>query len=149
MKSLKILSTMLLLAATLVGCDKDNTPSGGVNSKVVGEWMLTGWNGEATEFNVYLDLNSDATFAIYQQVWTLGYELFEGTFKTSGEILTGTYADGTNWASGYKFAVDGDMLTMYSQEDISITSVYEKCEIPQSIIDEATTTRASGIKPIL
>ena len=81
---------MLLLAATLVGCDKDKTPDGGnsVNSKVVGEWMLTEWNGEATEFNVYLDFNSDATFAIYQQVWTLDYELFEGTFKTSGEILT-------------------------------------------------------------
>lgn len=149
MKSLKILSMMLLLAATLVGCDKDNTPSGGVNSKVVGEWMLTEWNGEATEFNVYLDFNSDATFAIYQQVWTLDYELFEGTFKTSGEILTGTYADGTNWASGYKFAVDGDKLTMYSQEDQSVTSVYTKCEIPEEVISEATTTRSWEVVPFL
>lgn len=151
MKSLKILSMMLLLAATLVGCDKDKTPDGGdgVNSKVVGEWMLTEWNGEATEFNVYLDFNSDATFAIYQQVWTLDYELFEGTFKTSGEILTGTYADGTNWASGYKFAVDGDKLTMYSQEDQSVTSVYTKCEIPEEVISEATTTRSSEVVPFL
>ena len=151
MKSLKILSMMLLLVATLVGCKKENTPDGStsVNSKLVGQWELTEWNGEAPEFNVYLDFKGDATFAIYQQVWSLYYELFEGTFQTSGDIVTGTYEGGSNWASGYKFAVEGNKLTLHSQEDQSVTSVYEKCEIPEDIISEATTTRSAEVVPFL
>jgi hypothetical protein len=38
---------------------------------------------------------------------------------------------------------------MYSQEDQSVVSVYEKCKIPQAVIDEATTTRAAEAVPFL
>jgi hypothetical protein len=45
--------------------------------------------------------------------------------------------------------VEGNQLSMYSQEDKSITSIYEKCEIPAEIITEATTTRSSEVVPFL
>jgi hypothetical protein len=38
---------------------------------------------------------------------------------------------------------------MYSQEDTSVKSIYEKCEIPLSVIEEATTTRAAEATPFL
>lgn len=154
MKSFKILSMMLLLAAMLVGCDKENNqnkPGGGgaSSSELVGEWVLTSWNEETPEFSVYIAFNDDATFQIYQQTWTLFYELFEGSYNVSGSIVTGIYSDGSIWLSGYKFAVEGDTLTMYSQEDTSIASVYTKCEIPEEVKAEATTTRSLEVVPLL
>lgn len=148
----KFFAVFAIVALALVGCDK-NPHSGGhsggdISSFIDGEWHITEWNGEAPEFDVYVKFANGA-FEIYQQVWSLDYELFRGTYNVRGEIITGSYEDGANWASGYKFAVDGDKLTMYSQEDQSITSVYERCIIPEEIINEATTTRSSDVVPFL
>ena len=146
MKKLFAIFAVALLA--FVGCDKNNgnRPAGG-GADIDGQWQLVEWNGEAPECNVYINFEK-GEFDIYQQVYSLYYELYEGSYTVNGEVLTGSYTDGSNWACGYKFAVEGDTLTMYSQEDISVTSVYKKCEIPQSVIDEATTTRASEVTPL-
>ncbi len=145
----KLFAIFAIVALALVGCDKDTDGTGGNVSAVNGQWHITEWNGEAPEFDVYISFDS-GKFEIYQQVWSLDYKLFKGTYKVSGEIITGTYADGSLWASGYKFAVNGGKLTMYSQEDQSITSVYEKCTIPDEVIAEATTaTRSSEVVPFL
>ncbi len=133
----------------LVGCEKNNDePKPGDASALDGQWHLVEWNGETPEFDVYVEYKS-GEFDIYQQVYSLYYEHFEGAYSVSGDIVTGTYADGTNWACGYKFEVADGKLTMYSQEDQSIVSVYEACEIPQAVIDEAATTRAAEATPIL
>ena len=146
MKKLFAIFAVALLA--FVGCDKNNgnRPAGG-GADIDGQWQRVEWNGEAPEFNVYINFEK-GEFDIYQQVYSLYYELYEGSYTVNGEVLTGSYTDGSNGACGYKFAVEGDTLTMYSQEDISVTSVYKKCEIPQSVIDEATTTRASEATPL-
>lgn len=148
MKKYFAIFAVALLA--LVGCDKNNDePKPGDLSALNGQWHLVEWNGEAPEkFDVYVKYKS-GKFDIYEQTHSLYYVHSEGTYTINGDIATGIYSTGENWACGYKFSVSGDTLTMYSQEDISITSVYEKCEIPQSIIDEATTTRASEVKPFL
>lgn len=145
----KLFAIFAIVALALVGCDKDTNGTGGNVSAVNGQWHITEWNGEAPEFDVYINFDS-GKFEIYQQVWSLDYKLFKGTYKVSGEIITGTYEDGSLWASGYKFAVNDGKLTMYSQEDQSITSVYEKCTIPDEVIAEATTaTRSSEVVPFL
>lgn len=146
----KFFALFAIVALAMVGCKKnpDNQGNSGGATAIDGQWHLVEWGGEAPEFEVYLDFNK-GELKIYQQVWSLDYELFEGTYKVSGEILTGTYADGSKWKSGYKFSVNGDKLTMYSQEDISITSIYEKCEIPESVIVETTATRSSEVVPFL
>lgn len=144
MKKYFAIFAVALLA--LVGCEGLNLGGSG-SSDIDGQWHIVEWNGEAPEFDVYIDFNK-GELDIYQQVYTLYYEHFEGTYTTNGNIITGSYADGSSWASGYKYEVDGNNLTLYSQEDQSVVSVYERCEIPQSVIDEATTTRASEAKPI-
>lgn len=148
MRSLKIFSLVVLLAMTLVGCE-NNKPDNGKSGALSGEWVLTSWNDAAPEFNVYIDFNSDGTFEIYQQVWSFDYELYTGTYTVKGDIVTGVYADGTNWACGYKFALADNTLNMYSQEDMSIASVYEACEIPAEIKAEATATRSVETVPFL
>ena len=150
MKSLKIFSLALLLVLAAVGCMPDNNGhTGGKKGELTGEWKLAMWNEATPEFNVYIDFNEDGTFEMYQQVWSLDYELFTGNYVINGDIVTGTYIDGTNWACGYKFAKEGNTLTMYSQEDQSVASVYEACEIPAEIKAEATDTRAMEVVPFL
>lgn len=143
----KFFAIFAIAALALVGCDKELAPHGNV-SAINGEWHIVEWNGEQPEFDVYVKFEN-GKFDIYQQVYSLYYEHYNGDFKISGDIVTGSYSDGSNWASGYKFAIEGDSLTLYSQEDISVTSLYEKCTIPEAIINEATTTRASEAMPIL
>lgn len=146
MKKYFAIFAIALLA--LVGCKgrNNNGPAGA--SDIDGQWHIVQWNGETPEFDVYVEFK-DGKFNIYQQVYSLYYEKYDGSFNVNGDIVTGTYTDGSNWACGYKFAVSGNQLTMYSQEDISVTSVYEKCQIPQAIIDEATTTRSAEAVPFL
>ena len=147
MKKFFAIFAVALLA--LVGCEqeKGNNPVGGTTD-IDGQWHLVEWNGEAPEFDVYIDFHN-SQFYIYQQVYSLYYECFEGTYNANGDIVTGVYTNGSAWACGYKYEVSANQLTMYSQEDTSITSVYEKCEIPQSVIDEAANTRAAEVVPFL
>lgn len=142
---------MLLLAATLVGCNKEGKDKGpdSIDDKLVGEWVLTEWNGETPEFVVYIDFNKDTTFAIYQQVWSLDYQMFDGTCRSKKGVLSGSYADGSAWATDYKYSVSGSKLTLTSQDGTSVKSVYEKCEIPAEVITEATTTRSAEVVPFL
>lgn len=148
MKKFFAIFAVALLA--LVGCNdkKNDNPTPGGSSDIDGQWHLVEWNGETPEFEVYVDF-SNSQFSIYQQVYSLYYERFDGTYNVNGNIVTGTYTNGSKWACGYKYEVSANQLTMYSQEDISITSVYEKCEIPQAVIDEAAATRASEATPFL
>ncbi len=138
---------MVLLLA-LTGCgdkERGKTDSG----LVAGEWQLTQWNDATPEFNVYIDFNSDGTFEMYQQVWSFDYELYTGNYVVTGDVMTGTYADGSNWTCGYRVKVVDGQLYMYSQEDKSVTSVYDKCTIPAEIKAEASTTRSMEVVPFL
>lgn len=147
MKKYFAIFAVALLA--LVGCDKPNNGGGTAQSTDLdGQWHIVEWAGEAPEFDVYVEFNK-GKFSIYQQVYSLYYEKFDGSYNVADDIITGSYADGSNWACGYKFSVSGKQLTMYSQEDTSVKSVYERCEIPQAIIDEATATRAMEATPFL
>ena len=146
MRYLKILSLVVLSLVLMTACkNKDNNR--GDNDAVVGEWVLVSWNEETPEFNVYISFAADGSFAIYQQVWSLDYELFTGTFTVSGDSLKGTYADGSKWASEYKFVKSDNTLTLVDSADV--TGVYEKCTIPEEIIAEATTTRSEEVVPFL
>lgn len=146
MKSFKIFSLAMLMLLALTGCGEKE---GGKGVKVAGEWQLVQWNDAAPEFKVYIDFNADGTFEMYQQVWSFDYELYTGKYVVTGDVMTGTYADGSNWACGYKVNVVDGQLTMYSQEDQSVTSLYEKCTIPEEIKAEASTTRAMEVVPFL
>ncbi|MBO7285638.1 MAG: lipocalin family protein [Alistipes sp.] len=155
MKSLKIFSLVMLLAVALTGCKKSNNADGpnvggGSDDAVLsGEWVLTSWNEAEPEFNVYIAFNEDNTFEMYQQVWSFDYEYFAGNYTITDDIVTGTYTDGSNWHCGYKFLCEGDSLTLYSQEDTSVVSLYTRCEIPAEIKEEATTTRSTDVVPFL
>mgnify|MGYP003308846823 CR=1 FL=1 len=143
----KILYIIAAAAALLLGtsCQKD---SDAMAAKLAADWHYTAQENGVTE-DVWVSFATDGTFEMYQQVWSFDYELYTGKYVITGDVMTGTYADGSNWACGYKVNVVDGQLTMYSQEDQSVTSLYEKCTIPEEIKAEASTTRAMEVVPFL
>lgn len=155
MKSLKIWSLATLLLVALVGCN--NKPGGGGDDQKVGgfdkieqEWKLVSVNGEPAEFNVYIGF-SLGTFALYQQVYTLDYQFYDGTYEVNGTNLFGAYFDGTDWKCDYTGGIteDGKTMTLKSKEDHPVTYVYEACTIPDIVKEEAAATRAIDVVPFL
>ena len=100
------LSLFAVAAAALlaVGCGGDK---GGEDEANYDGWMLTRWkDGTALTGTVYLQLGEDGTFTLYQSIGTFGYARFTGTYAlvgdpATGQVLSGTYADGTPWDSSY------------------------------------------------
>ena len=140
----------------MVGCSEttgggSDDPAAGNFDAIEKEWKLVSVNGEANEFNVYISFDQ-GTFAMYQQVYTLDYQFYDGEYKVEGGKLTGEYFEGGAWKCAYTGGVseDGNTLTLKSDETNSITCVYEACTIPENIKDEALAgTRAVEVVPFL
>lgn len=153
MKTLKIWSLVAMLFMGLTACNggNDDVPPAAGIEKIVNEWVLATWNGTDAPFTVYIDFNEDDTYEMYQLIYGDYYVKFSGMYHISGDILTGTYDDGNIWKSGYKVTLlnDGKVLTLDSQEDISIRSEYDATVIPEDVKLEASTTRAVDVEPFL
>lgn len=107
MKMILRFFTALFVVSTLFACSKK---SGGENPdpavNVENGWKLVSWDGStAISGYVYLRLEEDQTFVLYQQVGdlaTYGYRRYTGTYALSevtdaGLLLSGIYSDGKAW----------------------------------------------------
>ena len=112
-------------------------------------WKLVSVNGVEPEFTVYIEF-FDGIFYMYQQVYELNYVAYEGNYSVDWNVLSGVYADGSEWKCEYvgELSELGDVLTLTSVEKNPIVNVYEECEIPQEVIDEAeaNTRSVSGFE---
>ena len=157
MKSLKIWSLVALLALAFTACEKNPDNGGGGGNTQTGnfdnieqEWKLVSVNGASAEFNVYISFEL-GMFALYQQVYTLDYQFYDGEYDVKDGVLSGSYFDGGDWKCDYTGGIteDGKTMTLKSKEDHPVTYVYESCIIPEIVKEEATQTRASGFIPFL
>lgn len=152
----RITNIVLTLAAAVclaASCEKeDKAPA--LDPAIVGEWHLAETLVDGTELDgqlvdVYLVLNSDCTFEIYQKSGSQNnrYDLYTGTCSSNDGILTGTYSNGTPWGSSYKYKVVGSSLTLTSS-DLLEEQIYDKESVPEDIKINPDTK--SGIQtPIL
>lgn len=143
---------MLLLAMAFTSCGekdgKEDEKTGGFDA-IEKEWKLVSVDGIANDFTVYISFTS-GTFAIYQQVYNLNYEFFDGEYKVEGNTLSGSYFDGGAWKSAYTGGIsnDGNTMTLKSKDEHPVTYVYEACTIPEEVKAEATT-RSGEVIPFL
>lgn len=155
MKSLKIWSLIALFAMALVGCGGDDDTNNGdgkkpiVQTDIYGKWQLASVSDCTPEFGVYIEFTKDGKFNLYQQVWTLTYEHYTGTFNVNGDVLSGEYSDGSAWTGSYNYSVANSKLTLTNVDNSDEVNVYNACVIPQEVIDEATTTRSEEVVPFL
>ena len=133
-KILFILSALMLLVA----CGKNNGDKTKLTleQKLYGEWHSTSLpiDGE-----IYLNFSEDKTFELYQQIGEGAHRLYRGTWALEGNLLTGKYNDGEDWAASYNVDVADKTLTMTSNNDAAEASVYEKTEIPAEVKETCET----------
>ena len=127
MKRLIYIAIFALVA--MVGCQKENSKEPTLEQKIQGEWRGSEISVDAA---IYLDINADGTFDLYQRLSSEEFELRRGTWTLEGEILSGKYNDGEPWASSYKVSA-GSTLTLVSQAEGDETSVYIPCAIPAEV----------------
>ena len=147
MKFTKILVAILTLC-TFAACEPNsgNNGGGGVddvwsdNGSPVGEWVLTEWNSSRDlPFGIYLQLNEDNTFDLYQHTTDVLWVHYTGTYSLNGNTLSGVYSDGESWATSYTIKYS----KVAEPKQILLTSpdnkgIYTATTIPDAVIDQAT-----------
>ena len=147
MKITKIFVAILALC-TFAACEPNsgNNGGGGVddvwsdNGSPVGEWVLTEWNSSKDlPFGVYLQLNEDNTFDLYQHTSSVLWVHYTGTYSLNGTTLSGVYSDGESWATSYTIKYS----KVAEPKQILLTSpdnkgIYTATTIHDAVIDQAT-----------
>lgn len=145
MKLSKIFVAIMALCA-VVACKPENKEinNGGStwsdSGSPVGEWVLSEWNGsKELPMGVYLRLNENNTFDLYQHTSNVLWVHYSGTFSLNGSTLSGVYSDGESWATDYTIKynkiADPKQILLTSTDNVGI---YTATTIPDAVIDQAS-----------
>ena len=161
MKISKIFVAILALCA-FIACEPNNNNNGGGGvddiwgdtGSPVGEWTLTEWNSSRDlPFGVYISLNEDNTFDLYQHTSNVLWVHYTGTYTFNGSTLSGVYSDGVSWATDYTIkyhkVADPKQISLTSTGNVGI---YTATTIPDTVIDQATeavVVRSGEVKRFL
>lgn len=148
MKKILYLLAAILVAASCGEKEEGKTEELTLEQKLQNQWHSTSL---AIDADIYLDFKADNTFELYQQIGEGAHRLYRGTWNLEGDLLTGRYNDGEDWAAAYKIAIEENTLTLTSQNDAAENAVYEKAEIPEEIKQtcDVVIKSADGIAPVL
>ncbi len=111
-------------------------PETGMLSQCWGSWKLSTFCGAAVDFDVYMTLNDDYTFVLYQRTGDYEISKYYGsyTFDAASGIFGGTYDDNTPWAAEYALEeVDDNTLSWVNTASESEISVYVRADIPATV----------------
>ena len=141
----KLLYITLLALTAFIGCQKPK-PETEQKPLTLKQKLCNEWRGSsiAVDASVYVAFLTDGTFELYQKMEER-FELRRGTWTLTGDILSGKYNDGEAWVADYQVSVDGDKLTMISQNEGAETSIYVRCSIPVIIKEGSTVIVKSGL----
>lgn len=115
------------------------------SGSIVGEWGLTTFNNSTeAKPRIYMIFNEDNTFELYQQLYSVVWVRYNGTFTLEGTTLSGVYADGTPWGGNYVVAYSQSpkKIRLTRESDNKDVSIYDATEVPTDILDEARDPEA-------
>ena len=135
----KIYSIISVLCAALlfIGCAKEkkqDAPKENDAAMVVGEWHCA---PEDYDVDVYVEFAATGEFNEYQRLGEGRYRHYEGTWSVEKSVLSGVYADGTEWGSTYTISFSGDTMTLTANNESAEAIVYTKTTIPAEVKEEA------------
>lgn len=149
-----IVATVCCVIA-VTACDKNKGDDGRIeNLKLAGDWGLVTWEDDEVSgiFSVYMRLQENGRFELYQQLTTSWYEKLTGSYKDSDGTLSGRYSDGEPWVSSYDYelSADGKRLVLTSQSEGHERSVYERTSIPSDIVVKPyTKSEVESVRRVL
>ena len=142
MKKLLYIFAALMLIASCGKNEEGKKPEINLEEQIIGQWHST---SISVDGDIYIKFDQAKTFELYQQIGEGAYRLYRGTWNLEGDLLTGKYNDGEDWAAAYKIAIEGDTLTMTSNNDAAEKSTYTESEIPSEVNDRCETIVKSTI----
>ena len=139
---MKKLLYILTAVVALASCgEKAGTGKQTLEQKVCAEWHSTQL---PISGDIYIDFNGDKTFELYQQIGEGAYRLYRGTWNLEGDLLTGKYNDGEDWAYSYQVALSGNTMTLTTLDESAQTSVFQRETIPAEVKDGSVVIVKSG-----
>lgn len=128
---LLIISAVLILAS----CGKDG------KKKTTADYLYGEWHSTSISVtgDVYISFTDDMKFEMFQKIGEGAYRLYRGSWNVEGDLLTGKYNDGEDWAAAYTVTVDDRSLTMISTNDAAEKSTYTRTEIPEDVRNSSET----------
>lgn len=108
-------------------------PVGGDTGLLAGTWHLVEWRTQVPDFEVYICLNETGDLTLWQKMESRIWECFQSVARLDGNIISGTYLDGTPWGASYYFVLEQDKMIWTDTEDPSDISVYERSTLPQEL----------------
>lgn len=161
MKTILRFFTVLVVVSALFACSKksgsdDGADTGSTESPGNG-WKLVSWAGStAISGYVYLQLEEDLTFVLYQQVGdlaTYGYRRYTGTYTLTedsevGPLLSGVYSDGAAWKDSYvvELRTEQEMRLRSLSEDL--VSDFSWAEISAYVTADPVTVSSRGAEAV-
>ena len=143
MKKLLYIFAALMLIASCGKNEEGKKPEINLEEQIVGQWHST---SISVDGDIYIEFDQAKTFELYQQIGEGAYRLYRGTWNLEGDLLTGKYNDGEDWAAAYNVAIADNVLTMTSTNDAAEVSVYEKSEVPAEVKDNCITVVKSSTR---
>ena len=124
-----------MLIASCGKNEEGKKPEINLEEQIIGQWHST---SISVDGDIYIEFDQAKTFELYQRIGEGAYRLYRGTWNLEGDLLTGKYNDGEDWAAAYKVSIEGDALTMTSNNDAAETSVFIRSEIASEVKDKCT-----------
>lgn len=95
--------------------------------------MLEG-NSVPDEPSVWLDFSGNGRIIIYQRADPEAfYRRITGSWSVTGRTISGTYDDGSAWASEYEITISGTIMTLTSSGNE--VTVYTRQTLPDTVTD--------------
>ena len=153
----KIINIMFAAVAICftAACQKEEGTKVIVDPAIVGEWHLSTVEVDGAvqtyPYDVYLSLNSDGTFELYQKSGTqVRYTKYTGTCTSEGQVLSGVYSSGTPWGDSYTAIVSGGLLVLTSSDNVEVQEYTKESLSEEEKLAANISTRAiEEVAPIL
>lgn len=135
MKKFIYIFVALLLVVT-PGCKKNGSEAT-TATKLVGQWHCIAEElNVAEDIDVYVEFMADKSFNLYQKIGQGRHRHFTGTWSVSGDVLSGLYADGTEWGSSYAVEFSGmDAMKLTAKNGSKEVMTYTRETIPAEILE--------------
>ena len=123
-----------------------------VNNSIYGGWHTKSYCGAPSDIDVYMQLDENQTFKLYQRSNSATYVSYSGTYslnETSGTI-SGRYSDGSLWANSYYYSINAsNELVLINTNNSTEVTIYEPAKMPSiSAIKASRSATKSDVKPL-